>query len=118
MSCVYCAPKSRIRILQCKLISAEWPPQGANSAPPGGSEMMKPRAWGDHHSRRRAAPRRELRPLGGQRSGEATSVGGSSFDAVIRRLLHDLHVVHVRFAYPGRRDLDELGPRRQVADRG
>jgi phosphoglycerate dehydrogenase-like enzyme len=40
------------------------PPQGANSAPSGGSEAAKPQAWGEH-SRRRAAPRREFRPPGG-----------------------------------------------------
>jgi ABC-2 type transport system permease protein len=30
--------------------SAAEPPQSANSAPPGGSEAAKPRAWGDHTS--------------------------------------------------------------------
>jgi len=29
-------------------MSAAEPPQGANSAPPGGSETAEPRAWGDH----------------------------------------------------------------------
>ena len=31
-------------------MSAEGPPRGANSAPAGGSEVAKPRAWGDHTS--------------------------------------------------------------------
>ena len=31
-------------------MSAAEPPQGANSAPPGGSEAVKPRAWGKHTS--------------------------------------------------------------------
>jgi hypothetical protein len=32
-------------------MSAAEPPQGANSAPAGGSAAAKPRAWGDHTSR-------------------------------------------------------------------
>jgi hypothetical protein len=31
-------------------MSAAGPPQGANSAPAGGSDAAKPRAWGDHRS--------------------------------------------------------------------
>ena len=31
-------------------MSAEGPPRGANSAPVGGSEAAKPRAWGDHNT--------------------------------------------------------------------
>ena len=31
-------------------MSAAEPPQGANSAPPGGSAAAKPQAWGDHTS--------------------------------------------------------------------
>jgi len=31
-------------------MGAEGPPRGANSAPAGGSEATKPRAWGDHHT--------------------------------------------------------------------
>src|SRR5512147_820070 len=52
MSCVYCAPKSRIRILSCTY---------------------------------------------------------RLFHAVVRRFLHDLHVVHVRLAHARGRDLHELG---------
>ena len=29
--------------------SGEWPPRAASSAPSGGSEAAKPRAWGDHN---------------------------------------------------------------------
>jgi hypothetical protein len=35
-------------------MSAVGPPQGAHSAPTGGSEAAKPRAWGEHTRRRRA----------------------------------------------------------------
>src|SRR5512134_95210 len=70
MSCVYCAPKSRIRMRSC---------EGA--------------------------------AIG------VTSSAAPSLDAVVRSLLDDLHVVHVRLADARRRDLDELGARAQLLDR-
>ena len=36
-------------------MSAAEPPQSANSAPSGGSQAAKPRAWGDHASAKRLA---------------------------------------------------------------
>src|SRR5215213_9933154 len=38
-------------------------------------------------------------------------------DPVIRRLLDDLDIMHVRFAHAGGRDLDELALRAQLVDR-
>src|SRR4029434_8373742 len=71
INCVYCAPKSRIRIREC---------EGAAIG------------CGD---------------------GDPTGL----LDAIIRGFLHDLHVVHVRLAHAGRRDLDELGARAHIVDR-
>ncbi len=39
------------------------------------------------------------------------AMAARSIDAIIRRFLHDLHIVHVRFANAGRRDLDEFAAR-------
>ena len=49
----------------------------ARIPPPRGAAQRRSRKRGGSCTRRRAAPRRELRPRGGQRSGEAASVGGS-----------------------------------------
>jgi len=46
----------------------------ANCAASGGSAAAEPQAWGAH-LRAKGRPERELRRLGGQRSGEAASVG-------------------------------------------
>src|SRR5438034_1036863 len=55
------------------------------------------------HEARWAAPRAEFRPLGGQRSGEAASVGGSSMPATPSAM-------SARFADDARRaDLDFAG---------
>src|SRR3954463_10774154 len=75
MSCVYCAPKSRISM-------REW--DAAGIAP---SERV--------------------------RAGTSES---TSIDAIVGSFLHDLHVVDVRLAHAGGRDLDELGARGEFLD--
>src|SRR5439155_21744260 len=71
-------------------IRAEGPPRGANYSPSGAAQRpnwsMRPQAWGAHYSRRRAAPRRELLPLGGQRSGKAASVGAQTTPRAFSRV--------------------------------
>ena len=55
------------------------------------------------------AARDQLRVLRAEIEDEDLFVAMHSFDAVVRRFLGDLHVVHVRLAHARRRDLDELG---------
>ena len=59
-------------------MSAAGPPQGAKGAPSGAAQRRKPQAWGSSNERRRAVPRREWRPLGGQRSGREPQAWGLS----------------------------------------
>src|SRR5207248_1467464 len=63
------------RILAQRLIAPLGRPQGAIGAPFGGSAAAKPQAWGSFNRAAGPPPRRDWRPLRGQRSGEAASVG-------------------------------------------
>src|SRR5579859_3244303 len=78
MSCEYCAPKSRMRILS-------WP---AAPAAADGAAARRRSA--------RASPRCAVITL------------SPLVRLVIRRFLDDLHVVHVGFTHARRGDLDEL----------
>ena len=99
MSCVYCAPKSRIRIRA-----------NADGRPRAPGPIVGRRAVAAAPSVRRAAPRADWPP-------GSTTQSRAHSHPVVGRFLDDLHVVHVRLADAGRRDLDELGARAQLLDR-
>src|SRR6476469_7750990 len=62
---------------------------------------------------RRASSKRATKQIGPA----AALRGLRLFDAIVGGFLDDLHIVHVRLAYARRRDLDEFGARRQLANR-
>src|ERR1051326_149464 len=61
-------------------------------------------------------PKSSMRILSNRESCALPFAARSSLNVVIRRLLGDLDVVHVRFAHPRGSDLDELGARAHLVD--
>jgi branched-chain amino acid transport system permease protein len=57
-------------------MSAAGPPQGANSAPAGGSAAAKPQAWGDHTSAAGPPPGANSTPAGGSAAAKPQAWGG------------------------------------------
>jgi branched-chain amino acid transport system permease protein len=57
-------------------MSAAGPPQGANSAPVGGSAAAKPQAWGDHTSAAGPPPGANSTPAGGSAAAKPQAWGG------------------------------------------
>src|SRR5688500_585874 len=110
ISCVYCAPKSRIRIL------SEW------------MSVMTALAWlvlrFGRHSRESGNPVTLLVTMGQRqkaldscfRRNDGNKAAPASAGAVIRRFLGDLHVVHMAFAHASGGDLHERGLLPHVLD--
>jgi branched-chain amino acid transport system permease protein len=57
-------------------MSAAGPPQGANSAPAGGSAAAKPQAWGEHTSAAGPPPGANSTPAGGSAAAKPQAWGG------------------------------------------
>src|SRR5690606_2744982 len=89
ISCVYCAPKSRIRILSLWMLVMA----------PGQCRS----GFGRRMKRRGTQIAKEERE-----SASSFLFAGRASGAVVRRFLHDLHVMDVAFALAGATDLDEL----------
>ena len=63
-------------------MSAAEPPQGANSAPSGGSAAAKPQAWGEHTSAAEPPQGANSAPSGGSAAAKPQAWGGHTSDAV------------------------------------
>src|SRR5690349_10467092 len=93
MSCVTWEPKSRIRMRSCEGAAIASGASAGDASATGESVSSVMVRW----------PLRAASDL---------------VDAVVGCFLHDLHVVHVRFAHARRGDLDELAARSQLVHRG